>query len=125
MQWSKAVIAGFLIWLFIFGITTLLWWWDVLGKFGVRSVLALVYGFAAYTACGMVKPVKVKQALAYGLVWFVMSFGLDLLITLRFNSDIFTSEFQWLSYALMIIFTIFGIDKTSKNNTSVASMGVD
>lgn len=123
MQWVRAFSLGFVLWGIFFGLTTLIGYLDILGAFGVRSVLTLFYGFAVYTASKILKPHKAIHAFGYGFVWFVMVIILDSIVTIRFNPALFLSEFQWLAYILMIIFPILAIDKTHRPD--VASMTVD
>ncbi|MFA4871925.1 MAG: hypothetical protein WC610_02605 [Patescibacteria group bacterium] len=110
MNWKKAIGFGILIWLIMFAVVSALLGWY--GFLWLRIAVAVVGGIISFILAGYVKPKSAVSALSYGLIWVVAGIILDALITMRFNSAIFSSKTLWLGYFFILLAPLLRVKKT-------------
>lgn len=103
-NWYKAIGFGVVIWLVMFALISALVGFDITtDTLWIGIGTAAVAGIASYIAALFTKVENMWLALAYGASWVVVGVALDLLISMRFNADIFTQWQYWLGYALVLL----------------------
>jgi len=112
MDWKKAIGFGVLIWVVMCVIGYLLMNFDVYKFLWVKIILAVIAGVISLVLAGLVKPNKATLALGYGLIWVVIVIILDVVVTVRFNAEIFTAWPIWLTYALILLAPLLKVKRT-------------
>lgn len=103
-NWYKAVGFGVVIWLVMFALVSALVGFDIsTNSMWIAIGTAAVAGIASYVAAMYTKVENMWVALAYGASWVVVGVVLDVLISARFNADIFTQWQYWVGYALVLL----------------------
>jgi hypothetical protein len=116
-NWSKAVGFGVLIWIVMFVFVSLIISIGVYDYIISAVAVVLIAGIIAYMFSSNAKPISVSQAISYGLVWVITGIVLDLLITLKFNAEVFSHWEYWASYAFIFIAPMINI-RLEKSKTS-------
>ncbi|MFH1656208.1 MAG: hypothetical protein ABH956_00345 [Candidatus Nealsonbacteria bacterium] len=111
MKWIKIIIFGVFIWILMFTIASAFIAFDIFKFTWTQGITALISGIIAFILAGKIRPNKISIALNYGLIWVVVGLALDALISIKFNSEIFSSWSLWLGYGLILLAPMLRIKK--------------
>jgi FtsH-binding integral membrane protein len=100
-NWSKATGFGVLTWVIMFVLASIVVAFGATLAAGWGYVLAVVAGVVAYSFAINADSANVGQAFGYGLTFAVIGIVLDMLISARFQSGIFSMATYWVGYALV------------------------
>lgn len=118
LNWKKIIGYGIVIWVAVFIFVTILvgfkaeteafFWW---------LVTQIVVIITAVTLAKKLPLAKVQTALITGLIWVVVVFALDLLITARFTTmEFFNSWKIWISYVIILLVPVVMMKKSTLEN---------
>lgn len=112
MNYKKAIMYGALGWVIMFAIVSALL--DIYTQFAfVKVLVAVIAGVVAYILAGYLEIESYKTALIYGILWLIVGIVLDFLITVRFNSAIFTQWSLWLGYIFIVLAPLFRVKEVA------------
>jgi len=111
IDWKKAVGFGALGWVLMFVIVSALIALGVYGLSMMPIVTALIAGVISFILAGYIKPKNNNIALTYGATWVVVGVILDMIVTTKFNAQIFSSWSLWLGYALVVLAPVLKVKK--------------
>lgn len=107
MNWKKLILPPVAIYAVIFlfisaliGMKVVQFGQQVLWVWIVDLIITIV---GLYIAVGIAKPKNTKEALIYGIVWVIVLFVLDLLLTLPFMNNYFSSWKAYIPYILTLL----------------------
>lgn len=109
MDWKKLVLPPVAIYAVIFLFISAL----IGAKAATDAVWVGIVSYAItivglYLATRYAKPKDIKQGLVYGLVWLIIFFVLDLILTRPFTGwGYFTDVKTWIVYALVLLIPTF------------------
>jgi len=108
MNWKKFVLPPFAIYAIIFLFISSLIGLEINhSQLWVKIVGWVVTIVGFYLAVAYAKPQNISQGFVYGIVWAIILFGLDLLLTIPFVGwNYFVSWQAYLPYAIAIIFPV-------------------
>lgn len=112
MNWKKAIVSGGLLWVLMFVIVSAFIGFKIYEMVLTQLIIALIAGLISYILAGKLKPSKTGIALGYGLIFIATGLILDILVTMRFNSAIFSQWTLWLGYALVLLAPLLKVKKT-------------
>lgn len=99
-SWAKALGYAVLIWAIMLLIAS-----AIAYAVGIGNTWAFILAFAAgavsYIFAISASPENSSQAFGYGLAWVILGVFLDLVITSRFQSNLFSMWTYWLGYVLV------------------------
>lgn len=111
MNWKKAIGLGALLWVLMFVIISIFIGFKIYDIRWVKILGSIIAGVISFILAGYAKPQSAVKALGYGLSWVVIGVILDFIVTMRFNSAIFTSRILWLGYALVLLAPLLRVKK--------------
>ena len=114
MNLGKAICFGIIIWVLMFVIVSVFIAYNFYKITLVQLILAVIAGLISFLLAKKIKPNKTILALIYGLIWVVTGVILDAFITMRFNSEIFSSWSLWLGYGLVFLAPLLTVKRRSK-----------
>jgi peptidoglycan/LPS O-acetylase OafA/YrhL len=102
-DWKRAVSYGVVIWVILFIVASIFVGFGAEGNiiFGLIMIV-LAFGLSYYLA-GKVGVKNLKVGLQYGLVFAFVGLILDLIITARFTTAVFSQWHLWLGYVGIIL----------------------
>ena len=118
MNWKKAISFGIAIWILIFVVVCILVGFKIYGSRVINIIVALIGGTLSFIFAGKLKIKNIGLALSYGIIWLIIGFLLDLIISARFNPHIFSSRALWLGYALILLAPLLTVKKVPIAPTS-------
>ncbi len=121
IDWKKAIGFGAVIWVLMFVIVSIFVAFNIYGNAAMKVVIACLAGAISYFLAMKLKPVDIKIALTYGVLWVIVGVILDAVITMRFNALIFSSKGLWLGYLLVLLAPLFAVKKGSGAPSSAPS----
>lgn len=113
MNYKKLIGFGVLIWAVAYVLAMAFYAYHVLGALWAKIILDIVVAvFAFFAACNLKKSSALK-ILAYSVVWVIIAFLLDLLLTVPYSGmGIYKTWDLWIGYALVLIVPLFAVKKT-------------
>ena len=111
MNWKKAIGFGIVIWILMFVIVSIFIGFKIYGSVVMSIITALIAGVLSFLFAGKLKLKSAGSALCYGIVWLIIGYLLDLIITSRFNAQILSSWSLWLGYVLILLAPLLTIKK--------------
>lgn len=105
-SWNKALGYGATIWsaMFVFG--AILYGFNLFDSFLSKILFVSFAGILSYILTISTEPLSDGEAFGYGLSWILVGFVLDLIITVQFNTAIFSTWEYWFAY-LFVLFAPF------------------
>lgn len=103
MHLKRALFFGFLLWVLVFTLISVL---EALGVYqldGVKFMTVVAYGLLSYHLTARIKPEKFLEALDCAAIWLAVNLGLDLLITQKLTAENFYSKTLWSCYLLLLL----------------------
>ena len=101
-NWNKTVGYGALVWAIMFALVSLLAGYALYDTLISKIIVVLAAGVLSYLFAVNTKPGNMFQAFGYGAAWVIVGVVLDVLITIQFNTALFSSWEYWLSDALIL-----------------------
>ena len=111
LNWGKALGFGILLWVLMFVIISVFVAFNIAEGTLISIIFAIIGGIISFILAGKVKPSSAGAAFVYGLVWVIVVFILDWLISTRFNNAIFSAWTLWLGYALVLLAPLLKVKK--------------
>ena len=111
MNWKKAIGFGIVIWILMFVIVSIFIGFKIYGSVVMSIITALIAGVLSFLFAGKLNLKSVGLALGYGIVWLIIGYLLDLIITSRFNAQILSFWSLWLGYVLILLAPLLTIKK--------------
>jgi uncharacterized membrane protein YjjP (DUF1212 family) len=114
MNYLKAIGSGLLIWIVMFAfVSAFLGFYNQYDYFKVLTIVVsgVVSLLVSYY---LIKPKKIKDALAYIAIWLVIGILLDYFVTMQFNSSAFYSYFLWAGYFNMSVAPLLSLKAKKK-----------
>jgi hypothetical protein len=111
MNWKKMIGFGALLWVLMFVIISAFIGFKVPESIWLSVGFAVISGMISFILAGYVKPKSFGMALGYGLSWLVVGVILDIIVTMRFNSAIFSDWTLWLGYGLAVLAPLLRVKK--------------
>src|SRR4030042_4368357 len=115
MKLIKAIGYGIFLWIIMFAVVCAFIAFKVYDFNWTQICTALIAGIVSFVLAGRLKPDRVTSALTYGLIFVVTGLVLDILISMKFNSEIFNSWSLWTGYALVLLAPILRTRKSHQN----------
>lgn len=101
MDYKKTLTLAVLWWLIMFGAVSLVL--QLYNQFSWMKVdVAIFAGTMAYLLSAYTPIRSYSNALLFGMIFIAVGIALDMLVTYKFNSEIFTYWQLWLGYALVL-----------------------
>lgn len=111
MDFKKAIGFGVLIWILMFVVVSIFIGFNIYDKAIVKILTAIIGGIIVFIIAGKVKLETKNIALSYGIMWVLTGIILDAIITMRFNSKIFSDWSLWLGYVLVLLVPLLRVKK--------------
>jgi len=111
MNWKKAIGFGALLWVLMFVIVSVFIGFKVPDSLWLNIGFAVISAVISFILAGYAKPKSFGMALGYGLSWLAVGVILDFIVTMRFNSEIFTAWTLWLGYGLVVLAPLLRVKK--------------
>lgn len=102
-HWGRGFGLGVALWLIMFTLVSILVGFGVAELAWMQVIAAVIAGVLAYFLALYAQPHTTGQAFGYGLLWVVVGLVLDLIVTARFNNQVFYAWQYWLGYAMVLI----------------------
>ncbi len=102
-NFGRAIGFGILLWIIVFALSALAMAVGWTGFAVVGFIIAVIAGILAFVFAGYVHEDNALMAFYTSLTFVVITAVLDLVITMRFSSTIFSQWTLWLGYALIFI----------------------
>ena len=111
LNWGKALGFGILLWVLMFVIISIFVAFNIAEGTFIAIIFAIIGGIISFVLAGKVNPGNMGTAFLYGLIWVIIVFILDWLISTRFNDAIFSVWTIWLGYALVLLAPLLKVKK--------------
>ena len=110
MGFKKLVGYGILIWLIMFAVVAA-FLPSYNEKTWVKVAVVIFAGLLALILAGRAEPNSVTIALGYGLGWAIIDLMMDVLVTMKYDANIFQSKWFWAGYILILLAPLLRIKK--------------
>lgn len=102
-SWQKSILYGVGLWAVMFAVVSLFVGFDVAESLWTELAVMGVSTGLAYWFAHRIDVRSLGIALGYGVMWVGIGLALDLIISYRFNDEIFRSWQLWTGYALVLL----------------------
>jgi len=116
MKPFKAICLGVALWMVMFVLVSVFIAFGLYGQAVVKSAVAMIAGFIALALVVYARPKNLMSSLGYGVTWVIVGLFLDLLITWRFNENIFYEWSVWVGYGFVLLASLLGFFSIENGN---------